>query len=220
VLLPGSSSASSAFPRDKLGRLPASAREHDFPRICFRGCSYFFMFRPPRLLAPQIVPTAAHTPAGRPRLLRPSKTCVVTFARIGYAIRLTTGNWRNEDFHLARFSALSAAPYLRNSFLRCLALNPDGPTECTCLFLPRCHRPSLDPSQVGFPFRPRTRFFRGKVSRLSSDISYVQASEFACLPDRSHRCKFRRAAETFTSRRNVLRCLCTHRICYPPATGN
>ena len=53
----------------------------------------------------------------------------------------------------------SSRRYLRKSFLRCLALNPDGPTECTCLFLPRCHRPSLDPSQVGFPFRPRTRFF-------------------------------------------------------------
>ncbi len=50
---------SSAFPRDKSGRRPAVPREHDFPRICFRGCSYFFMFRPPRLLAPQIVPTAA-----------------------------------------------------------------------------------------------------------------------------------------------------------------
>jgi hypothetical protein len=37
----------------------AVPREHDFPRIRFRGCSYFFMFRPPRLLAPQIVPTAA-----------------------------------------------------------------------------------------------------------------------------------------------------------------
>ena len=59
----------------------------------------------------------------------------------------------------------SSRRYLRKSFLRCLALNPDGPTECTCLFLPRCHRPSLDPSQVGFPFLPRTRFstvrFRG-----------------------------------------------------------
>jgi len=114
----------------------------------------------------------------------------------------------------------SSRRYLRNSFFRCLALNPDGPTECTCLFLPRCHGPSLDPSQVGFPFRPRTRFFRGEVSRLSSDISYVQASEFACLPDRSHRCRFRRAAETSTSRRNVLRCPCTHRICYPSDTGN
>src|SRR5438552_4411887 len=67
------------------------------------------MFRPPKLLAFQIVPTAANIPAGRPRLLRPSRTCVVTFARIGYAIRPTTGNWRNEDLHLARFAALSAA---------------------------------------------------------------------------------------------------------------
>ena len=59
----------------------------------------------------------------------------------------------------------SSRRYLRNSFLRCLVLNPDGPTECTCLFLPRRHRPSLDPSQVGFPLLPRTRFsavrFRG-----------------------------------------------------------
>ena len=114
----------------------------------------------------------------------------------------------------------SSRRYLCKSVPGCLVPYPDGPTECICLFLPRCHRPSLDPSQVGFPFRPRTRFFRGEVSRLSSDISYVQASEFACLPDRSHRCNFRRAAETFTSRRNVLRCLCTHRICYPSATGN
>jgi hypothetical protein len=59
----------------------------------------------------------------------------------------------------------SSRRYLRNSFLRCLALNPDGPTECTCLFLPRRHWPSLDPSQVGLPLYPRTRFsavrFRG-----------------------------------------------------------
>jgi hypothetical protein len=54
---------------------------------------------------------------------------------------------------------------------------------------------------------------------LSSDISFVQASEFARLPDRSHRCNCR-AAETFTSRQNVLRCLRTHWICYPSATGN
>src|ERR1700730_1034119 len=67
------------------------------------------MFKPHSLLASQIVPTAASYLAGRPRLLRPSRTCVVTFARIGYAIRLTSGNWRNEDFHLARFAALSAA---------------------------------------------------------------------------------------------------------------
>ena len=111
VHLPGSSPASSAFPSRKVGRLPACFREYDFPRVGFRSCSYFLMFRPPSLPASQIVPTAASFPAGQPRLLRPSRTCVVTFARIGYALRPTTGNWRNEDFHLARFTALSTAPY-------------------------------------------------------------------------------------------------------------
>jgi hypothetical protein len=93
---------------------------------------------------------------------------------------------------------------LRNSFPRCLVLNPDGPTECTCLFLPRCHRSSLDPSQVGLPLLSANTIFRGELSRLSSDNSFVQASEFARLPDRSHRCKFCRAAETSTSGQNVL----------------
>ena len=59
---------SSAFPISRLGRLPASFREHDFPRVSFRGYSYFVMFRPPSLLASQIVPTAASSPAGQPRL--------------------------------------------------------------------------------------------------------------------------------------------------------
>jgi hypothetical protein len=36
----------------------------------------------------------------------------------------------------------------------------------------------------------------------------------------SGKSKPNRAAETFTSRPNVLRCLCTHRICYPSNTGN
>ena len=76
---------SSAFPIIRLGRLPASFREHDFPRVGFRGCSYFVMFRPPSLLASQIVPTAASSPAGQPRLftseqnvrryLRTHRTC-------------------------------------------------------------------------------------------------------------------------------------------------
>ena len=55
--------------------LPAST---NFPRSVFRGCRHFFMFRPPSLLASQIVPTAAHTATGQLRLLRPSKTCFVT----------------------------------------------------------------------------------------------------------------------------------------------
>ena len=101
---------SSTFPMKLLGRLSRS-----FPRTRFstegsRGCSYFVMFKPPSLLASQIVPTAAGLPSGQPRRLRPSRTCVVTFTRIGYAIHLTTGNWWSEDSHLARFAALSAAP--------------------------------------------------------------------------------------------------------------
>ena len=58
----------SAFPIIRLGRLPACLREYDFPRGGFRGCSYFVMFRPPSLLASQIVPTAASFLAGQPRL--------------------------------------------------------------------------------------------------------------------------------------------------------
>ena len=76
----------------------------------FRGCSYSFMFRPPSLLASRVVPTAASSLAGQLRRVHPSRTCIVAFARIGYAIRPTTGNWRSEDFHLARFTALSTAP--------------------------------------------------------------------------------------------------------------
>src|SRR5215472_13262915 len=90
------------------------------PRVCprittsrgvaFRGCRYSVMFRPPNLLAPQIVPTAANTAAGQPGLLRPSTSCFVAAARTGYANRPTSGNWRYGDLHPARLSALSAAP--------------------------------------------------------------------------------------------------------------
>src|SRR5215469_16546211 len=65
-----------------------------------------------RLLPSRVVPTAPGFPAGQLRLLHPSRTCIVAFARIGYAIRPTTGNWRSEDLHLARFTALSTAPLI------------------------------------------------------------------------------------------------------------
>ena len=93
VHLPVSSPVSSAFPQERWGRLPAFD-----PRIttsrgpCFRGCRYFLMFRPPSLLTPQIVPTAAHIAAGQPGLLRPGISCFVTSTRTGYANRPNTGN--------------------------------------------------------------------------------------------------------------------------------
>ena len=64
VLLPVSSTVSSAFPKQRVGRLPAFVLRTTSRRPVFRGCRYFVMFRPPSLLTPQIVPTAANTPQG------------------------------------------------------------------------------------------------------------------------------------------------------------
>jgi hypothetical protein len=103
VLAPVSSTVPSAFPTEKWVGLPQLSR---LKRLRagggFRGCRYFVMFRPPSLLAPQIVPTAANTPAGQPGLLRPSRTRFVASPRIGYANRPKTGNWRCRDLHPAR----------------------------------------------------------------------------------------------------------------------
>src|SRR5262249_3190622 len=110
VLAPVSSTMSSAFPMDRSGRLPAFILRTTSRRASFRGCRYFVMFRPPSLLAPRIVPTAANTAAGQLGLLRPGLSCVVAAARPGYANRPNTGNWRYGDLHPARLSALSAAP--------------------------------------------------------------------------------------------------------------
>src|SRR5215831_10194929 len=98
-------------PRKNVGRLPASyLRNNDFSQDTFRGCRYFIMFRPPSLLAPRIVPTAATPTAGQLGLLHPGTPCFVASARSGYANRPTSGNWRYGDLHPARLSALSAAP--------------------------------------------------------------------------------------------------------------
>ena len=88
VLSPVSSTMSSAFPKQRMGRLPAFVpRMTTSRRSVFRGCRYSLMFRPPSLLAPQIVPTAAHTAAGQPGLLHPGLSC--SFTRTGYANRPT-----------------------------------------------------------------------------------------------------------------------------------
>src|SRR5262245_35128616 len=82
-------------------------------RPLFRGCRYSVMFRPPSLLAPRIVPTAASTAAGQLGLLRLGLSCFVASARSRYANRPKTGNWRYGDLHPARHSVLSAAPITR-----------------------------------------------------------------------------------------------------------
>ena len=96
-------------PNEKWGRLPASVpwtRLFTDPYFVASAISLGSGLRV--LLASPVVPSAASSLAGQPRLLPPSRTCVVTFARIGYIIGPTT-DWPSEDFHLARFTALSTA---------------------------------------------------------------------------------------------------------------
>src|SRR6266852_2692343 len=107
----------------------------------------------------------------------------------------------------------SSRRYFCKSFLGCLSPCHGGPMECLYLFLPPCHRPSPTGVWVGFPLKPANTTFCGAFSRLQL-FRYVQASEFAHLPDRSYRCAYlHRAAEIFTSGQNVLCCLRTHRTC-------
>ena len=118
ALSPVSSTVSSAFPKEITGRLPASVpRMTTSRRVVFRGCRYFVMFRPPSLLAPRIVPTAANTAAGQLELLHLGLSCFVASARTRYANRPNTGNWRYGDLHPARLPVLSAAPFPSLPFL-------------------------------------------------------------------------------------------------------
>ena len=99
-------------------------------------------------------------------------------------------------------------------------LSPDAWSHATAV--PESALACFFPCVIGLPlkgigsasrFNPRTQLCAGIFSRLQTFLD-VQASEFARPPGRSHRCKCsRRAAGTFTSGLNVLRCLCTHRIC-------
>src|SRR6516165_9275519 len=164
VLAPVSSTASSAFPTEECGSASRVCPRMTISRgVTFRGCRYSVMFRPPSLLAPRIVPTAASTAAGQLGLLHPGISCSVASARSGYANRPNTGNWRYEDLHLARLSALSAAP------------------------LPLSRRPSPNDQWVGSTTILRsTTSERRLLTRLQS-FDNLQASEFACHPGRSHR---------------------------------
>jgi hypothetical protein len=90
--------------------LPASPANTIFPRSVFRGCRHFFMFRPPSLLASQIVPTVARYSRRAAETFTSEQSMLRYLTCIGYASRPNTGNWRHGDSHLARFAALSAAP--------------------------------------------------------------------------------------------------------------
>jgi hypothetical protein len=102
---------------------------HVVPRITtsrrsvFRGCRYSLMFRPPSLLSPQIVPTAALTAAGQPGILRPGLSCFVTSTRTGYANRLTqaidgTGTFTLSDSQPCRLLTLLRRHYPTSLLVR------------------------------------------------------------------------------------------------------
>ena len=72
--------------------------------------------------------------------------------------------------------------YLCESFLGCLVPCPGGPTDCLCLFLRLCHRPTPGPQRIGFPLLPAKQLFRGSHFE-TADIP-LRSSLRVCSPPR------------------------------------
>lgn len=107
----------------------------------------------------------------------------------------------------------SSRRYLCESFLGCLIPYPGGSTKCFYLFLPLWHRPSPRRKRVGFRSFSRTRLST-RQDFGAADISLCSGLQVCSSPRSFLPLLYcRRAAETFTSGQNVLRYLCTHRIC-------
>ena len=73
------------------------------------------------------------------------------------------------------------------SFLACLVPYPGGPIGCICLLPSPMSSAFPLGGWVGFPLLSTMQLLVGTISRLQT-FRYVQASEFAHLPDRSYRC--------------------------------
>jgi hypothetical protein len=91
VHLPVSSPMSSAFPRPLLGRLPACSTNAIFCSEVSRLANISYVQASEFARLPDRS-YRCNTAAGQLRLLLPGKTCFVTSARTGYAIRPNTGN--------------------------------------------------------------------------------------------------------------------------------
>ena len=80
-------------PKRQMGRRSAKTRATTSARTVFRICSHSFMFRPPALLATQVVPTDVTLfVTWQPWRLLPSTVCVVASSHVGYASRPIPGN--------------------------------------------------------------------------------------------------------------------------------
>ena len=136
----------------------------------FRGCRYFVMFRPPSLLAPQIVPTAANTPAGQPGLLRPSRMRFVTSPRIGYANRPTTGNWRYGDLHPARLRPCRLLRWDRNTVRA--VLGRELPIHAPFRYVQRVPNSTMTRVSASPPFHPGQSVFPSPVGDLDTQVLF------------------------------------------------
>ena len=89
--LPGSSSTSSAFPRDKwVGFFRFSPRTR-FSADSFRGCSYSVMFKPPSLLASRsFLPRQVSLPGSRDFYIRAERASLPSHASDMLSARLQT----------------------------------------------------------------------------------------------------------------------------------
>jgi len=208
VLAPVSSTMSSAFPMDRSGRLPAFILRTTSRRASFRGCRYFVMFRPPSLLAPRIVPTAANTPQG-------SWGFYVWAYRASlppHAPDMLTVRIQAID-GTGTLTPLDSQPCRLLPVLGCWIPFPGGtPCACACSFHGII---GLPPAKMGSASRayPANDFSQGTVSRMQI-FRNVPASKFAHPPGRSYRCEYsRRAAGASTSGPIVLCYLRTHRTC-------
>jgi hypothetical protein len=105
--------------------------------------------------------------------------------------------------------------YLHESFPGCLVLYPGGSSGARARFFPvDIGLPREDANRSASHHTPLSDFTAGGTFAMTDIPLYVQASRFACHPDRSHRSSLRHwAALAFTSEQNACRYLHAHRIC-------
>src|SRR5499427_948513 len=184
VLAPVSSTMSSAFPMDRSGRLPAFILRTTSRRASFRGCRYFVMFRPPSLLAPRIVPTAANTPQGSWGFyVWAYRASLPPHARDMLTVRIQAIDGTGT------LTPLDSQPCRLLPVLGCWIPFPGGtPCACACSFHGII---GLPPAKMGSASRayPANDFSQGTVSRMQI-FRNVPASKFAHPPGRSYRCEY------------------------------
>jgi hypothetical protein len=104
--------------------------------------------------------------------------------------------------------------YLCESFPRCLAPCSGGPKECSCLFLPPCHRPSPIQDGSASHYLPRTRLFTVAFRSCRHSLMFrpLVLLTSPIVPTSAVLCPLG-SRDFFLSGHTVLRYLRTFRIC-------